>query len=154
MSNAKPSNENSSLEGYDMEQTAQVMQIEAVQASMLRKLKESRATLEIFHIASSAEVDGAVQELHMHCELLKMIKKDMDSIYTTIRKMKRLLRQEQDTAERAIASGAWEDAANSISKALLATLPQLTEPSSIQEGYLAPSQPQLSSHRDDSMRVA
>jgi len=31
--------------------------------------------------------------------------------------MKRLLRQEQDTAERAIASGAWEDAANSISKA-------------------------------------
>ncbi len=51
----------------------------------LRKLKESRATLEKFNKASSSEIDGAVQELQMHCELLKMIKKDMDSIYSTIR---------------------------------------------------------------------
>jgi hypothetical protein len=41
--------------------------------------------LDKFQRASSQEVDGAVQELHMHCELLKMIEKDMDSIYSTIR---------------------------------------------------------------------
>jgi hypothetical protein len=51
----------------------------------LRKLRESKATLERFNKASTAEIDGAVQELHMHCELLKLVKKDLDSMYGSIR---------------------------------------------------------------------
>ena len=41
--------------------------------------------LDKFQRASTEEVDGAVQELQMHCELLKMMKRDMDSIYSTLR---------------------------------------------------------------------
>ena len=51
----------------------------------VKKLRESKSMVDKFQRASTEEVDGAVRELHMHCELLKMMKRDMDSIYSTLR---------------------------------------------------------------------
>ena len=41
--------------------------------------------LERFDQASSAELEAAATELNMHCQLLKMVKADMDAIYSSIR---------------------------------------------------------------------
>ena len=41
--------------------------------------------LEKFDKASSGELEAAVGELDMHCQLLKMVKADLDAIHYSIR---------------------------------------------------------------------
>lgn len=51
----------------------------------LKRLKASRESLESFDKLSSKHVDAAVAELQMHCQLLKMVKADLDHVYQRIR---------------------------------------------------------------------
>ena len=51
----------------------------------LKRLRDSRRALEQFDKASSSRLDAAITELQMHCQLLRMVKQDMDHIYHSIR---------------------------------------------------------------------
>ena len=51
----------------------------------LKRLKDSRRALEQFDKASSSRLKTAINELQMHCQLLRMVKQDMDHIYRRIR---------------------------------------------------------------------